>query len=519
MPLSWRPVTLTVGLVAGISACLSFDPFACTDATACSLGGATGACVGGWCAYPDPECVESGMRYDENAGEGFGGLCVGAPGTSDTDPSGPGTTTMGTESTTESTVTSMSTTASTTNVTETGTTTDDSDNTCGAAGQMCCDGDQCEAGLTCLADQCGCVTGIVAGNRHTCISKANGSVWCWGANDLGQLGNQANAFESTPIEVGSDLGEGSSVAALSAFQTTCALRSDDIAICWGQNANAQVDFEDLVSTVLPPTQNSAAAGTSLIAAGGTHTCFGKSGASIATCFGDNTNGQLTTATPSPGPVDLSGTFQFAEMEAGNQHTCGRTAAGDVFCWGLNTLGQLGVDPIGTPTSAAQIQVTLGQAADLAVGRNHTCARVGNEVHCWGQNANGELGDGTGTPQFSPATLAMLPAQLTVAELISYPDSTCALMTNGDLFCWGSNAFGQLRLPPDKMGEDQVRTLTPQQIDLDGLLAVDVAGGATHSCIRTDIGEVYCWGTNTQGQIGNGSTAFALDPTLVEVTCP
>jgi alpha-tubulin suppressor-like RCC1 family protein len=517
----FRPAAVALGLVAGISACLAFDPYACTDSAQCVLGGSSGVCQFGWCAYPDAQCPESGLRFDENAGDGLAGQCV--------DP------TAGTESqaTTGSASASMSQTdtvatdsnPSTSGPTTTSDPTDSDTETdtdpvgeCGEPGAACCEGDVCDDGLVCQAGRCGCVVAIASGLRHNCLLKVDGSVWCWGDNASGQLGNTTNAFETTPIRVEADLGPGQEATALSAWLTTCALREDGAALCWGDNGSGQVDPID-IETPLGPRQAGFATDVTLVANGRAHTCLGRSGGVVATCFGTNTAGQITGDDPGPGPVDIPAAFEFAEMAAGSDHTCGRTATGDVYCWGSNAQGQLGADPAVVPISTTLRVVVVPPAPDLAVGRTHTCVTAGSDVRCWGENGQGQLGDGTGVSSFDPSTTAALPAGLSVAKLIGAPDHTCALMGTGELYCWGSNANGQLRLPPDNMGADQLFTLVPVEIDVEGAVIADVTGGVTHSCILTERGRVLCWGANGVGQIGDGTTAFAFDPTEVQISCP
>jgi alpha-tubulin suppressor-like RCC1 family protein len=463
-------------------------------------------------------CPDTGLRYDENAGDGLAGQCLTMVAGTDTDPTGSATNpSSGPTTTTESTSMGPSTTMNPTEPTSSDGT--DSSGTCGNAGQACCANDQCnDPGLACTSGGvCSCVSDIVSGSRHNCLLKVDGSVWCWGANDLGQLGTSANNFESTPIQVMASLGPG--VDAMSALITTCVHRADNIAVCWGDNASGQVDPADLVSMTLGPTQNAVATSATRVANGRSHTCFGRSGANVATCFGDNTTSQLTGTDPGPGPVNVSGSTEFEQLQGGLNHTCGRGSNGAIQCWGNNAQGQLGADPMTVATSPTLFSVPLSPAGDVAVGRNFTCARVNTTIHCWGQNNLGQLGDGTGVNNFNPLTEAMVPGTVSVTDLIAADDHACVIADAGDLYCWGSNQNGQLRLPPDKMGADQTFTLVPVEIDIGDINAVDFAGGTTHSCVLGDDGRIFCWGTNSSGQIGDGTTAFAFDPTQVQVTCP
>lgn len=106
----------------------------------------------------------------------------------------------------------------------------------------------------------------------------------------------------------------------------------------------------------------------------------------------------------------------------------------------------------------------------------------------------------------------------MTALVAAADQTCAVIANGDLYCWGGNQNGELLLDGRMMGGEDGFTFSPQAIDL-GLSVAQLATGITHTCALTTTGQLMCWGDNGQGQIGDGTTADALEPTPVQLSCP
>jgi alpha-tubulin suppressor-like RCC1 family protein len=516
-----RPLFPTLAFVAG--ACLRFSPFVCdNDAQCdaemggvCQLAGAgdsgsetVGGGGGGWCSYPDDTC-NGGLRYEPNAGDGLGGSCIGGEVTTGPTSEGSVGESDATSEPTSGPMTTDPTVASTAATSDTG-------EDCGAAGQPCCGGDSCADGLECKGSGCGCVAGIASGSRHMCAILLDGSLWCWGANDLGQLGKLDPPFDPLPVQV-TVLGANQTVA-VSAQNHTCALRDDDIAMCWGDNGSGQSLPSSMEPEVLP-TEVTWAQPATLVAAGLSHSCAGREPGMpvVATCWGANGQNQLTSMAPAPGPVDVNFDTDFAEIELGGTHSCARTAAGAVHCWGGNAQGQLAADPATVPTSPTLLAVAIDPAADIAVGRDHSCASTDLGVMCWGRNDSGQLGDGSAMQQNAPVAAALPPEAGDIASLAAGPHHTCALTVDGELWCWGSNDRGQLMLEPDEMGNDAY-THTPVRLVV-GASVLAVATGTTHTCAMVDTGEILCWGTNTEGQIGDGGTSYAFSPTPVMLECP
>ena len=205
---------------------------------------------------------------------------------------------------------------------------------------------------------------------------------------------------------------------------------------------------------------------------------------------------LSSVTPSSTSSAGASTGSAIAIAAGQDHTCAVTRAGGVQCWGSNLKGQLGN---GTTTDSATPVDVSGLASTvtaIAAGDSHTCAITsGGGVKCWGWNLYGQLGNGTTNDSATPIDVSGLASGATA--IAAGRGWTCALANGGGAKCWGSNGQGQL-------GNGSL-TSTSTPVDVVGLSSgvTAIVAGSFHTCALMRGGGVKCWGW-AQGQLGNGS---------------
>jgi alpha-tubulin suppressor-like RCC1 family protein len=248
-------------------------------------------------------------------------------------------------------------------------------------------------------------------------------------------------------------------------------------------------------------------GAPLLAAGGRHSCAVTAAGSVH-CWGANDRGQLGdgTAMTQTAPAAVAGVLTFTSISAGLAHTCGVTRLGDVYCWGSDTRGQLG-DATTVRRNAPVRVAGAGTYAAVSAGAAHSCGVTdAGALRCWGANDEGQLGDGTRNSHAVPTAVA-LPGTATT-HVAAGGQHTCAVTDEGRVRCWGSNRDGQLG-----DGQRGGARATPGAVALDAR-AVAVSVGLAHGCALTADGAVWCWGRNESGQAGGGAGPSAPTPTRV-----
>jgi len=293
------------------------------------------------------------------------------------------------------------------------------------------------------------------------------------------------------------------------FYTSCSILDDGSVKCWGQNNGGSSG-----NTVSIGAGRAAVA----IAVGFDHACAILDNASLI-CWGGNSAGQLgdgTTTSSSTVSVDLGVGRTAAAIGTGSSHTCAILDNASLKCWGSNSHGQLGDGTTTDSSSPVSVDVGAGRfAVAVSGGRYHTCAILDDgSVKCWGYNGHGGLGDGTYTDSSTPSSSVDLGTGLTAVSIATGYYHSCAILSDASLKCWGKNSDGQL-------GDgDTSSSNTPVSVAIGSVRSVlAVAAGSGHTCAIMDNMSVQCWGSNSAGQLGDGTTTDSTTPTTTDSTTP
>ncbi|ATQ66633.1 MULTISPECIES: regulator of chromosome condensation RCC1 [Methylosinus] len=254
------------------------------------------------------------------------------------------------------------------------------------------------------------------------------------------------------------------------------------------------------------------AGQATLAGGSYHTCV-LGAASDVQCWGDNSYGQLGdgTITDRYSPVAVSGLSSgVLAIVAGAHHTCALTAAGAVACWGPNYFGMLGDGTGVQRLTPVAVQGLSSGVVAIAAGGLHTCAlTIAGAVKCWGSNAKGQLGDGTKLDRYVPVAVQGLSSG--VVAIAAGAEHSCALTSVGAVKCWGSNEAGAVG---DGTSGYHLYRLVPVAVSGLSRDIVAISAGNNHTCALTAARAVKCWGLNTYGELGDGTTTSRNIPVPV-----
>jgi alpha-tubulin suppressor-like RCC1 family protein len=249
--------------------------------------------------------------------------------------------------------------------------------------------------------------------------------------------------------------------------------------------------------------------TLVIASGALSTCAVAVGGT-AYCWGDNSVGQLgdSTLVGKSTPTALKfGGGSFTMIAVGGGHACGLVSGGAAFCWGLNASGQLGDNSnISRLVPVPVVGGHLFQA--IVTGDTHSCGlRLDGTAWCWGSNANGRLGDSTLTARDTPVAVK---GGLVFTALSAGSSHTCGITATG-VYCWGANGSGRLGDGTTIDRRAPTAPLAP------GITFTAVAAGGIHTCALATGGAAMCWGAGSSGVLGTGTTAGQPTPTAVSGT--
>jgi alpha-tubulin suppressor-like RCC1 family protein len=359
-------------------------------------------------------------------------------------------------------------------------------------------------------------TELAVGAAHACRILGAGTLYCWGRGSEGQLGR--GEFEAVPALPGQVFDAASFSTVVAGRSHTCALDTEGLAWCWGSNelgqlgidAEAQVACGAAVCSPVPAPVVGNRRFVSL-AAGDQFTC-GLEAEGSAWCWGLGDVGQL--GQPISGdcagnrcsfvPVRVQGEQRLRMLSAGRAHVCGLTEDGEAVCWGYNDQGQLGrSDRVDSPIPRPVASDT--RFVQVSAGGLHTCAVTSDAAAwCWGIDA---IGAGPTILESSVPVPVIGGAGYSHVE--SGRVSTCGVRADGLLDCWGTNLSSEMGFP-----EQEIHHLFPAPRRVDTQRRFETLAGEYQTYCGLDAaGAVWCWGAGTQGQLGSGSVDSA-EPLIV-----
>lgn len=361
---------------------------------------------------------------------------------------------------------------------------------------------------------------LAAGPGHACVLDAAGAAWCWGDNRAGALGAAtADDYSLIPVQV-QDAPALTSITAGNHF--TCGLDDAGAAWCWGSNANGVLGIGDVsvASSHVPMAVAGGRTFTSLDA-GERFACAIDETKQLY-CWGSNRSGALGTTTAetcrgapcASAPIASAGALRFTSVDGGLMNACGVATDGNTYCWGWDDHHQ-GGDGIASTGPTPQAVATPPYLVDVDAGTVGACGLdSAGDAYCWSGwfLAYGWLGTGSYDRSSTPVPVTGGHTFRTIesADANNIFWFNCGIEDGGEALCWGSNFYGQLG--------------TEQALDSCGLFygtphscsatPLAVAGGHSwqeldlglgYACGRSTADEIYCWGNNANGTLGDGTT--------------
>ena len=371
-----------------------------------------------------------------------------------------------------------------------------------------------------------------ARNQISCAIYENGSLYCWGRNDHGQLGlGYTSGREEVPQYV--DLGTGRTITSLGIDDSgaegwapnshSCAVLDNGELLCWGANGDGQLGLGNTSTNgVWEPTTVDVGSGLTAIsvAVGNAATCALLSDHSVK-CWGKNNFGQLGLGNSSsndvltPHAVSFSGSSNPISLHAGRNEFCAQLDNGSAACWGDNAEGQFGLGNTTSQTSPISLTLPTGRTvASMSASKDFMCLVLDNgSIVCAGRNAEHQLGQG------APSTRETSWKYVVGLDMVAHTvelgqDVGCAHLINGSMACWGEDLWGLYGNSTTSYTLRVASTATQYANFGSGRSAASISLNYRHACAVLDNGDLTCWGRNHKSQLGLGTTTQAFMPMVV-----
>ena len=345
---------------------------------------------------------------------------------------------------------------------------------------------------------------ISAGSNHSLASRDDGTLWAWGGNTGGQLGNgtTTSAPRSAPavhLVTGAKVIEAGDSASFAG-------RVNDQFLAWGSNSSGRLGDGSTNQKLWPVVHGSLTAVNQVSAGSGGHTLALRSDGTVW-AWGSNSSGQLgigSTSSQQTSPVAVSTLSNITAVAAGSSHSLALTQTGQVYAWGANGSGQLG-DDTSTGKTSPQLVPNLTDVIAISAGSSTSYAvKSDGTVMAWGYNGSGQLGDGTNTSRAVPTAVVNVTG--VVVAISAGSNFAVALRSDGTVAAWGDNTYGQIGIGSPNIYVSGVVS------GIDSVVAVDA--GNYHVLALASDGRVWAWGLNNYGQLGDNTTIDRAAPMYI-----
>jgi alpha-tubulin suppressor-like RCC1 family protein len=361
--------------------------------------------------------------------------------------------------------------------------------------------DLAQAVLDSAMSQTDTVPKVTAGNAHTVALATDGTVWAWGINSSGQLGDGTATRRTTPVEV-PNLADITEISA--GHNHTVALDKNGNVWTWGSNSDGQLGNGGTTSrNTAAQVEHAEIRNITAIAAGGEHTVVLRNDGTVW-AWGSNNRGQLGNDTMDDSFIPVQAFDAVKAISASANHTVAIRNDGTVWAWGSNNRGKLGDGTIVNRSAPVKVQ-NITDVTAISAGGTHTLAMKNDgTVWGWGSNISGNVGDDTTIDRHTPVHVSTLNNVLEISAGSSF---SSARLKDGTVWTWGSNAAGQIG---DGSGINRRVPVYVQ--DINSITAI--TAGAVHTiAVRSD-GYVFAWGNNNNGELGDNTTTQKPSPVQV-----
>ncbi len=352
---------------------------------------------------------------------------------------------------------------------------------------------------------------IAAGEGHTVVVRRDGTAWTWGDNTQYQLGDNRTDMWSDavlPVQVFGLVG----VVSVSAGTShTLALKADGTVWAWGYNGSGLLGDGTTGGSARVPVQAQRLSGVVAVSAGKNHSVALKSDGTVW-AWGWNAYGQVGDGTQISRsiPVQVSNLANVLAVSAGQDATAALKADGTVWTWGSNYYGALGEGDVRNPDGQRLIPAQVSGLADVvsvSVGNHAVAVKTDGTVWAWGDNGDGQLGDGTKAFRTHPVQVSGLGGVVSASAGRASSRNTVVLKSDSTVWAWGNNDVGQLG------NGTFIPSSYPVQVSrLASMVAMDF--GREHGVATKSDGTVWTWGANGSGQLGDGTKAMHIEPVQV-----